>query len=205
MSFPDPSRPVPYVAGAQQLPPQPPQQPEQPAPFQQPVVKGSPVTVVVVILAVVLLIVGGAAAYAIFGSGGTPKQEGAMNQVIRDGDLEFMVTNASCNNSRVGTELLGRTAQGQFCLISITVKNQGDSSRSFSAGNCKARSTTGTKYDLDGGATALASNTGVRVDVNPGNTAESTLVFDIPTSAKLASVELHQSGYSDGVLVDLHW
>ena len=40
-------------------------------------------------------------------------------------------------------------------------------------------------------------------DVNPGNTATGTMVFDMPKGATPASIELHDSMFSAGVTVSL--
>lgn len=40
-------------------------------------------------------------------------------------------------------------------------------------------------------------------EINPGNTVKGTLVFDMPKGTEPASIELHDSPFSDGITVQL--
>ena len=49
----------------------------------------------------------------------------------RDGKFEFVVSRVRCGVQRIGSQYLNKTAQGQFCLISVRVRNIGDEQRTF--------------------------------------------------------------------------
>src|SRR5262245_21771627 len=54
------------------------------------------------------------------------RADGKTGQPVRDGKFEFTVQSVKCGVSQVGEDPLTKTAQGQFCLVTISVKNIGD-------------------------------------------------------------------------------
>ncbi|HLL68547.1 MAG TPA: DUF4352 domain-containing protein [Micromonosporaceae bacterium] len=122
---------------------------------------------------------------------------------VRDGKFEFTVEKAACGQSKVGTDFLGATAQGQFCLVTLSVKNIGTKPQSFSDGAQKAYGRTGEEFGTDSSA-SLYANTDQQVwlkEINPGNTLRGVIVFDIPKDATIAELELHDSMFSGGAKV----
>ena len=98
-----------------------------------------------------------------------------------------------------------KTAQGQFCLVTVTVKNIGAEARTFDGSNQHAYGSGGVKYDNDTSA-ELDANTNTQTfleQINPGNAVTGVIVFDIPKDGKIVRVELHDSAFSGGVLVDV--
>ncbi|MFI7519884.1 DUF4352 domain-containing protein [Micromonospora globbae] len=128
-----------------------------------------------------------------------------IGQPARDGKFEFTVKSSKCGVSKVGTDLLGAKAQGQFCLITINVKNIGKESQMFDGSSQKAYSADGTEYSADGEAALYANKNADTFlnDINPGNQVTGVVVFDIPKNVKLAKLELHDSPFSGGVTVAL--
>ncbi|ATO13240.1 DUF4352 domain-containing protein [Micromonospora sp. WMMA2032] len=128
-----------------------------------------------------------------------------VGQPARDGKFEFTVKSAKCGVSKVGTSMLGTQAQGQFCLVTLNVKNIGKESQMFDGSSQKAYGANGTEYSADGSA-ALYANKNAETflnDINPGNQVTGVVVFDIPKNVKLAKLELHDSPFSGGVTVSL--
>ncbi|GIF09385.1 DUF4352 domain-containing protein [Actinoplanes siamensis] len=128
-----------------------------------------------------------------------------LNQPAADGDFQFKVTGVKCGVSKVGTSLLGQAAQGQFCLISVQVKNIGKEAQTFLDSAQKAYDAKKVQYSVDSSA-ALYTNDDQQIlfaEINPGNTVKGKLVFDVPEGTKLTSLELHDSPFSDGVRVSL--
>ena len=131
--------------------------------------------------------------------------EGTMNEPATDGKFQFTVTGMQCGVKQVGSADFGEKAQGQFCLVSVTVKNVGQSSEIFSDTSQKAYDKDNTEYSVDSAA-AIDANKGTSTfleDINPGNTVKGKLVFDVPAGTKLTSVVLHESVYTAGVRVAL--
>ncbi|GIF04218.1 DUF4352 domain-containing protein [Actinoplanes siamensis] len=124
---------------------------------------------------------------------------------VRDGKLEFTITKMSCGKTTVGSEYLNKKAQGQFCLISLTVKNIGKEAQTFAGSVQKAYDAKGTEFSNDTAAEIYANADAQTFlnDINPGNAVTGNLIFDVPKSTKLTRIELHDSFFSGGVEVQL--
>ncbi len=129
---------------------------------------------------------------------------GVMNKATTDGKFSFTVTGMQCGVANVGGEF-GQKAQGQFCLVSVGVKNVSTSAEIFNDSSQKGYDAAGTEYSVDSGAGvyANADYSTFLEQINPGNTVKGKLVFDIPQGAKLTSVVLHESMFTPGVKVPL--
>lgn len=134
-----------------------------------------------------------------------PSSQTGLNQAIRDGKFEFVVKTIACGKSRVGDTILGKTAQGQFCEILITVRNIGNEPQTFEGGSQQARGANGATYGNDAEAELYVNGGSQTIHnlINPGNTIQGKLVFDIPKGARIVSLELHDSAFSHGVVVNL--
>jgi hypothetical protein len=127
-----------------------------------------------------------------------------VGQPARDGSFEFVVQSLECGRHTVGTAPLSKSASGQFCLVTMTVKNIGNTPQAFSDAEQKGIGATGTTYTADSEADLLVNDNQVlHSDINPGNQIKAVVAYDIPTDAKLAKVELHDSAFSAGVTVNL--
>ncbi|ODB73840.1 MULTISPECIES: DUF4352 domain-containing protein [Micromonospora] len=128
-----------------------------------------------------------------------------IGQPARDGKFEFTVKSAKCGVSKVGSSAFGAKAQGQFCLVTLNVKNIGKESQMFDGSSQKAYAANGTEYSADGSAAIYANKNAETFlnDINPGNQVTGVVVFDIPKNVKLAKLELHDSPFSGGVTVSL--
>lgn len=131
----------------------------------------------------------------------TPK----LGQPVRDGKFEFIVKSVKCGVRTVGDEFLNRKAQGQFCLVTLTVRNIGDESQTFNDFDQRGYDSKGSQYkpDSEAGIYANENNEVWLTEINPGNKITGVLVFDIPDETKLTTLELHDSGFSGGVEVSL--
>jgi hypothetical protein len=123
----------------------------------------------------------------------------------RDGKFSFTVTKVKKGVRRVGDQYFGQTAQGQFVLINVTVRNIGNEARTFDSSSQKLTDAQGRDFDADGAATIAMgeqSNAFLK-DINPGNGVKGILIFDVPKGVKLTKLELHDSMFSGGVTVPL--
>lgn len=127
-----------------------------------------------------------------------------LNAAVRDGKFEFTVKKLTCGKATIGGGALSTKAQGQFCLLSMHVKNIGKESQLLDSSSQYAFDATGRKFDADGAAAIYLgdANTFLK-EINPGNAIDGTLVFDIPKNAKITKVELHDSPFSGGVTVQV--
>lgn len=131
--------------------------------------------------------------------------EGKMNTPATDGKFQFTVTGMTCGVKSVGPDGFGETAQGEFCLIGVTIKNVGKSAEIFNDSSQKAYDAANTEYSVDSGAAIWANKDSSTFleQINPGNTVKGDLVFDVPQGTKLGSVVLHESAFTAGVRVPL--
>lgn len=123
---------------------------------------------------------------------------------VRDGKFEFTVTNVDCNKTQIGDQYINKQAQGKFCILSISVKNIGDVPQTLNSSDQKVFNDKGQEYTNDSSAEIYLDNNDVLYkDINPGNTVNGKFVFDVPTEAVLVKAELHDSSFSNGVVVSL--
>ncbi|WP_406045108.1 DUF4352 domain-containing protein [Micromonospora sp. NBC_00898] len=134
-----------------------------------------------------------------------PAKTAKIGQAARDGKFEFTVKSSKCGVAKVGTSMLGDKAQGQFCLITINVKNIGKEPQTLDGSSQKAYTANGTEYssDTEAGLYANKEQSTFFEEINPGNQVTGVFVFDIPKNVKLTKLELHDSAFSGGVTVSL--
>lgn len=133
--------------------------------------------------------------------------DAGIGQPVQDGKFEFVVSGVEAGVPFIGPEGFGEQAQGQFVIVRTTVTNIGDEAQSFSASNMTLFDDQGRKFDADSWASSLVDDTnasGIYDNINPGNSAQVALVFDIPVDAVPSSVKLHDSMFSGGVEVSLN-
>lgn len=129
-----------------------------------------------------------------------------VGEAARDGKFEFTVKSIECGKPSVGTnQYLTKTAQGQYCLLNVSVKNIGDEKQSLFSANQKLLDAANKEYSADDTATLYAAPQGSSwySDINPGNSVEGQIVFDVPKDVTPTTAELHDSAYSGGVKVSL--
>jgi hypothetical protein len=115
---------------------------------------------------------------------------------VRAGDFTFTVTAVADGRQSLGRAPAVSQARGQFVLVRVAVRNDGASPRQFAAEDQYLFDDAGRKSEryVHRGDLFLA-------DINPGNTVEGVLVFDIASDAVPAWIELHGSLSSGGVTV----
>ena len=135
----------------------------------------------------------------------TTKPLPTLNQPARDGKFEFTVKSMECGRTSVGTnEYLTKNAQGQFCIMTVNVKNIGNEPQTLFADNQFVFNSEGQKFSSDSQAGIYAGGTDVWInEINPGNSVEGIFVFDVPKDQTPTSAELHDSAFSGGVKVRL--
>lgn len=134
-----------------------------------------------------------------------PKAAG-LNTPVRDGKFEFVVTGVQAGLTDIGDNpYLAQKAQGQFVVVSMTVKNIGTKAQGFSPSSQKLKDSQGRTFESDASAQIALGDSDVPVwdNINPGNTVQVKVVFDMPKDAVPATIELHDSMFSGGAKVSL--
>jgi len=132
------------------------------------------------------------------------KTVATIGQAARDGQFEFTVKKIQCGVTKIGDEFTEKKPQGQYCLITVTVKNIGKEARTLDDSNQKAYDADGRQFSTDEAGLYVKDNDAMFLEnINPGNSATGVIVFDIPKDGKLTKVELHDSAFSGGIEVAL--
>ncbi len=137
--------------------------------------------------------------------GGEGAASAGIGDPVRDGKFEFVVKGIECGAKKVGSEFLEEKAQGQFCLVQMSVTNIGDEAQLFDAGSQKGVTNTGATVDADGAASLSVpeNENSFLEEINPGNSIDVVVVYDIAKDQTLESLELYDSMFSGGVAVSL--
>ncbi|HNP55596.1 MAG TPA: DUF4352 domain-containing protein [Gordonia sp. (in: high G+C Gram-positive bacteria)] len=134
-------------------------------------------------------------------------QVARMNQPVRDGKFEFVVKKVEAGLSSLGESVMTQKAQGQFVVVTVTVKNIGNKSQGFSPSDQKLIDTEGREHEPDVSAALLGLDGSganpIFEDINPGNKVTGQIVFDIPKDAVPEAIVLHDSMFSGGAKVSL--
>jgi hypothetical protein len=129
-----------------------------------------------------------------------------IGETSRDGKFEFTVASVECGKASVGTnQYLTKQAQGQFCLVNMTVKNIANEAQYFDSSSQYLYDAGGAKFSADSTASLYANPEGSTFlnQINPGNSVTGAVVFDLPKDKTPITAELHDSGFSVGVKVNL--
>lgn len=139
------------------------------------------------------------------GVDGQAEQAASVGESVSDGQFTFTVNSVECGATSVGEEPLTEQAQGQLCLMNLRVENTGDQAQSLFADNQYLYDAEERQYSASFQAT-LANDIGgdsLFTEINPGNSIEGTIVFDVPQGASVVRAELHDSAFSNGIAVNL--
>ncbi|MEU8244241.1 DUF4352 domain-containing protein [Actinoplanes missouriensis] len=130
---------------------------------------------------------------------------GAMGEPARDGGFTFTVTAMTCGSERIGPAEYGAAAQGEFCLIDLTVTNTGASATAFLDIPQLARDAEDGVHHPDtvAGTWANQKHPDFTRSIGPGHTVKGRLVFDVPRGTRLTTLVLHEVMFSRGVRVPL--
>ncbi|MEU4534350.1 DUF4352 domain-containing protein [Streptosporangium sp. NPDC023825] len=129
--------------------------------------------------------------------------EPGMGDVVKDGKFAFKVTKTE-KKTEVGSEFLNKKAQGEFLLVRVTVKNIADEAQTFFGEAQKVYDAKGREYKADSEAALyLESSKSLYEQINPGNSVNGVILFDLPRGVTAVKIKLHDSLFSSGVEVEL--
>jgi hypothetical protein len=93
-----------------------------------------------------------------------------------------------------------QTAQGEYLIVHLTVLNSGDQPVPF-VGTFQKLNAGGTTYSIDDVATAYLN--GTVAQLNPGDTADVAIAFDVPPGTTPDSIQVHGDPAGAGIDVPL--
>lgn len=186
---------------AVQVPPAPPRQPRWPAPVPLPARRPWYRRRAVLVTLGVL----GLAVVAIPRPPAEPEPAPVgLGAAVRDGRFEFVATELDCGETVLDDEFLDRSAQGEYCMVDVRVRNVGTEPQTLDAGSQRLYAVGGNEFRAEGGINLfLDGGLASRTPINPGNEVQGVLVFDVPPGTQPDRLELHDSPFSEGVEVDV--
>jgi hypothetical protein len=125
---------------------------------------------------------------------------------VTDGSYQFTVTKINCGVREVGDQYMGEKAHGQFCLVTMRVKNVGKDPITLSDQNQTLVDTKGGTYRPDDKAWAYVDDPDdISGEINPGTTLKTVVPFDVPKKIEpdYLLVMAGAFGFSEGVQVKL--
>jgi hypothetical protein len=133
------------------------------------------------------------------GSTQSSQTSASLGREVHDGAFAFTVTRFASHLHRVDDHI----AQGLFVALIVTVKNVGNDPRTYVGANQKLKDIAGKTYPNDAVVEAAVNDDQSLSNIKPGSQIQVESVFDVPPGTAVASVELHDSALSPGVIVTL--
>ena len=159
------------------------------------------------VIAVIALFFGGCTAMVVAGSkSDTPSADkfhgptGWLGTPLRDGDLEFVVTDVATPANWRGDP----RPKGEWLIATMTVHNLDDESQDFAATNQRLIDSDGHVYAADAEAAVSMNNSSMVVTMKPGANMTVKLPFDVPTGTLPKALELHDSVFSEGARIQVN-
>jgi len=94
----------------------------------------------------------------------------------------------------------GRGGKGEFCVATVAVENAGDEAQTLDSSSQYAY-VGGKEYSADSGVShsTKQAQSFFLEEIDPGNSVEGIVAFDVPEGAKPGRLELHDSPFSGGI------
>ncbi|MGW6729048.1 DUF4352 domain-containing protein [Nocardia sp. NPDC055029] len=129
----------------------------------------------------------------------------AVGSTVRDGKFEFAVTAVDSPVKVIGDNpYLQKTAQGEYIQVHLTVTNISNKAQSYWSDNQKLIDDRGREFKNDTMAGINVNDgTAMASEINPGNSVDVVIVFDVPAGTTPTTLELHDSAFSRGAKVAL--
>lgn len=115
---------------------------------------------------------------------------------VRDGKFEFVVVGPPEQVTQVGEEPFVDTALGGYVIFTVRVTNIGNEAEFMDESGQELIDSEGRKYS----STMVSAYSDVYfTELNPGNSLETKVVFDVPEGITPVNLVLHDSPFSAGV------
>lgn len=118
-----------------------------------------------------------------------PSVNSQIGQPVRDGQFEFTVTKTAYEGKTIGSGYSKETAQGEWFIVSLNVKNIGDSAQLMTSGDQKAVNAQDQEFSDSSVATVILNgNNSMFVNqINPGNSVSGKIAFDVRKARRLSA------------------
>lgn len=122
-----------------------------------------------------------------------------------DGGFVFEIGTVKCGVATVGPAELPQTADGQFCLVDVTVRNAGTEPELLDPGAQEAIDAQGRRYPMSDRAAVFVNDGDPTLleQIAPGKSVPGVLPFEMPSGVAPVAVQLREKIGSAGVRVSL--
>jgi hypothetical protein len=122
-----------------------------------------------------------------------------------DGGFVFDVGPVKCGVGTVGPADLPQRANGQFCLVDLTVRNAGTEPALLDPGAQEAIDAQGRRYPMSDRAAVFVNDGDPTLleEIQPGRSVPGVLPFEVPPGVSPVALELREKVGSTGVRVPL--
>ncbi|MBB4935136.1 hypothetical protein F4561_006030 [Lipingzhangella halophila] len=119
------------------------------------------------------------------------EEAAGIGDTVESGAFAFTVTDLETGVESVGdNQYLTETPDGQYVIAHITVENVGDQAGTFDSTSQKLVDADGKEYSTDSSAQVAVDTDSWINEINPGNSVDGQLIFDVPAETELATLEL---------------
>jgi|GEM_PF-1788973 len=139
------------------------------------------------------------------GSNAKPSQAApGLGTPVKVGTLEYTVSSVQAAGGTIGSSPLSHDAQGTYFRVELKVANLGDAATTFALNYVKLKDAAGKTYDADSTGSIYLGDDGIGFDsINPGNTLEGAVVFDVPEGTQPAAILVSDNMFSAGTAVSV--
>lgn len=144
------------------------------------------------------------------GDGGSSEGGGsetaAIGDTVESGAFAFTVTNVETGVTEISDDsgMLTETPDGQYVVVDVTVENIGDESGIFDSSSQKLIDADGKEYSTDTAAEMTGSTDSFVNEINPGNSVDGQLIFDVPEGVEIDTLELQDFiSFDSSAVVDV--
>ncbi|MGW5876468.1 DUF4352 domain-containing protein [Nocardiopsis terrae] len=117
---------------------------------------------------------------------------------VEVGDLAFTVTGVEDGLTEASGALDTYTAEGQYVAVSVTAENIGNEPTYFENTAQKLYDAEGREFGHDSDATIALDEGPMLGELNPAQSGDFTVVFDIPADAEVDRIEVSDDMFGDG-------
>ncbi|AMS06319.1 DUF4352 domain-containing protein [Acidipropionibacterium acidipropionici] len=128
-------------------------------------------------------------------------KKAGIGTAVKSDDLTLTVTEFKCGVS-VSDGYQDITPQGQFCKMSVTIKNDGSDQATVDDSQIKVKDAKGNEYGTSSDTMTVDGNIFLK-QINPGNKITGVAYFDVPAGTKPVTAEFRGSILSSPAVVSL--
>jgi hypothetical protein len=141
---------------------------------------------------------------AVGADGTTDGNDAAVTRGV-DGAFAFTVGGVECAARTIGPDELAQRAEGQFCVVDVSVRNGGTEAALLDPGAQRGVDGQGREHTVAEQAAVFLNERQPSLldEIPPGATVHGALAFDVPAGERLSALVLRESMGSPGVRVRL--